>query len=149
MDQDYKEYMKLDKQLCFQLYAASRMITSTYTQFLKPLGLTYTQYIVLLVLWEKDGITVGKLCEKLYLDNGTITPVIKKMQSQGYLERVRSSKDDRIVIIYLTDEGKKLQEKVKDIPKLMNGCLELPDEKKAQLYDLLQDFLNSNYSNKK
>jgi transcriptional regulator, MarR family len=136
--------MKLENQLCFPLYAASRMITSTYTQFLKPLGLTYTQYIVLLVLWEKDGITVGKLCEKLYLDNGTITPVIKKMQSQGYLERVRSSKDDRIVIIYLTDEGKKLQEKVKDIPKLMNGCLELPDEKKAQLYDLLQDFLNNN-----
>ena len=102
-----------------------------------------------LVLWEKDGITVGQLCEKLYLDNGTITPVIKKMQSQGYLERVRSSKDDRIVIIYLTDEGKKLQEKVKDIPKLMNGCLELPDEKKVQLYDLLQDFLNSNYNNKK
>ena len=149
MDQDYKTYMKLENQLCFPLYAASRMITSTYTQFLKPLGLTYTQYIVLLVLWEKDGITVGKLCEKLYLDNGTITPVIKKMQSQGYLERVRSSKDDRVVIIYLTDEGKKLQEKVKDIPKLMNGCLELPNEKKAQLYDLLQDFLNSNYNKKK
>lgn len=144
MDQDYKTYMKLENQLCFKLYAASRMVTSTYTQFLKPLGLTYTQYIVLLVLWEKDGITVGKLCEKLYLDNGTITPVIKKMQSQGYLERVRSSKDDRIVIIYLTDEGKKLQEKVKDIPKLMNGCLKLPDEKKVQLYDLLQDFLNNN-----
>ena len=75
MDQDYKTYMKLENQLCFKLYAASRMVTSTYTQFLKPLGLTYTQYIVLLVLWEKDGITVGKLCEKLYLDNGTITPV--------------------------------------------------------------------------
>ena len=149
MDQNYKTYMKLENQLCFKLYAASRMVTSTYTQFLKPLGFTYTQYIVLLVLWEKDGITVGKLCEKLYLDNGTITPVIKKMQSQGYLERVRSSKDDRVVIIYLTDEGKNLQEKVKDIPKLMNGCLELPDEKKVQLYDLLQDFLNSNYNNKK
>ena len=149
MDQNYKTYMKLENQLCFKLYAASRMVTSTYTQFLKPLGFTYTQYIVLLVLWEKDGITVGKLCEKLYLDNGTITPVIKKMQSQGYLERVRSSKDDRVVIIYLTDEGKNLQEKVKDIPKLMNGCLELPDEKKAQLYDLLQDFLNSNYNKKK
>ena len=106
MDQDYKTYMKLENQLCFKLYAASRMVTSTYTQFLKPLGFTYTQYIVLLVLWEKDEITVGKLCEKLYLDNGTITPVIKKMQSQGYLERVRSSKDDRVVIIYLTDEGK-------------------------------------------
>ena len=148
MDQDYKTYMKLENQLCFKLYAASRMVTSTYTQFLKPLGFTYTQYIVLLVLWEKDGITVGKLCEKLYLDNGTITPIIKKMQSQGYLERVRSSEDDRIVIIYLTDEGKKLQEKAKNIPKLMNGCLELSDEKKVQLYDLLQDFLNSNDSKK-
>ena len=144
MDQDYKTYMKLENQLCFPLYAASRIVTSKYTKFLKPLGLTYTQYIVFLVLWEQDGITVGNLCDKLYLDNGTITPIIKKMQAQGYLERIRSSKDDRIVMIYLTEQGKKLQEKAKEIPQLMNECVELSDEKKIELYNLLKEFLDSN-----
>ena len=149
MDQDYKEYMKLDKQLCFQLYAASRIVTNTYSKFLKPLGLTYTQYIVFLFLWEKDGITVGQLCDKLYLDNGTITPIIKKMQSQGYLERVRSSKDDRIVMIYLTDEGKKLQEKAKEVPKLVSECAYISDDKKIQMNNILQEFFDNYNKTKK
>ncbi len=143
MNQDQINNMKLENQLCFPLYAASRIITSKYTQFLKPLGLTYTQYIVFLVLWEKDGITVGQLCEKLYLDNGTITPIIKKMQTQGYLERKRSSNDDRIVIINLTDKGKELQEKAKNVPQLMSECVELSDNKKMQLYNLLHEFLDN------
>ncbi|MBS5776324.1 MAG: MarR family transcriptional regulator [Finegoldia magna] len=143
MNQEQINNMKLENQLCFPLYAVSRLVTNTYTQFLKPFGLTYTQYIVFLVLWEKDGITVGQLCEKLYLDNGTITPIIKKMQTQGYLERKRSSHDDRIVIINLTDKGKELQEKVKNVPKLMSECVELSDDKKMQLYKLLKEFLKN------
>lgn len=143
MNQEQINNMKLENQLCFPLYAVSRLVTNTYTQFLKPFGLTYTQYIVFLVLWEKDGITVGQLCEKLYLDNGTITPIIKKMQTQGYLERKRSSYDDRIVIINLTDKGKELQEKVKNVPKLMSECVELSDDKKMQLYKLLKEFLKN------
>ena len=74
--------MKLSNQLCFPLYAAARNVTAMYTPYLKPLGLTYTQYIVFLVLWEKDGVTVGELCEKLVLDNGTLSPLLKKMQQR-------------------------------------------------------------------
>lgn len=143
MNQEQINNMKLDNQLCFPLYAASRIITSKYTKFLKPLGLTYTQYIVFLVLWEKDGITVGQLREKLYLDNGTITPIIKTMQTQGYVEKKRSADDDRIVIINLTDKGKELQEKAKNVPQLMSECVELSDNKKMQLYNLLHEFLDN------
>ena len=87
MEYDYHEAMKLSNQLCFPLYAAARNITAMYTPYLKPLGLTYTQYIVFLVLWEKDGITVGELCEKLKLDNGTLSPLLKKMQQAGFVEK--------------------------------------------------------------
>ncbi|MBR3263379.1 MAG: MarR family transcriptional regulator, partial [Lachnospiraceae bacterium] len=79
MEYDYKEAMKLDHQLCFPLYAAARNVINLYTPHLKPFGLTYTQYLVFLVLWEKDGIPVGEICEKLMLDNGTISPLLKKM----------------------------------------------------------------------
>ena len=85
MEYDYHEALKLTNQLCFPLYAASRSVVNLYTPYLKPLGLTYTQYIVLLVLWEKDGITVGEICDRLMLDNGTLSPLLKKMQQGGYL----------------------------------------------------------------
>ena len=90
MEYDYHEIMKLANQLCFPLYAASRNVIGLYTPWLKPMGLTYTQYIVFLVLWEKDGITVGEICDKLMLDNGTLSPLLKKMQQAGYVERKRS-----------------------------------------------------------
>ena len=83
MDYDYKEAMKLDNQLCFPLYAAARRVTSLYAPQLNPLGLTYTQYLVFLVLWEKDGIPVGEICERLMLDNGTVSPLLKKMEKAG------------------------------------------------------------------
>ena len=102
MEYDYHEAMKLKNQMCFPLYAAARNVINLYTPCLKPLGLTYTQYIVFLVLWEKDGITVGELCEKLLLDNGTLSPLLKKMQQAGYVERKRSSEDERVVVITLT-----------------------------------------------
>ena len=108
MDGDYREAMKLANQLCFPLYAAARNVTCLYTPWLKPLGLTYTQYIVLLVLWEKDGVSVTEIGEKLMLDNGTLSPLLKKMERAGYLERRRCREDDRVVEITLTDEGRAL-----------------------------------------
>ena len=147
MEHDYHEALKLTNQLCFPLYAASRSVVNLYTPYLKPLGLTYTQYIVLLVLWEKDGITVGEICDKLMLDNGTLSPLLKKMQQAGYIERKRSQKDDRVVLVTLTDEGKAFQEKAKEIPKEVSSCIDLPSEKAQTLYDLLYELL-ANQKNK-
>ena len=143
MEYDYHEAMKLTNQLCFPLYAASRNVISLYTPWLKPLGLTYTQYIVFLVLWEKDGITVGEICDKLMLDNGTLSPLLKKMRQAGYVERKRSDADDRVVVITLTEEGKALQEKAKDVPGKVAGCIDLPLEKAQQLYSLLYELLDN------
>lgn len=94
MVQDYQEKMRLANQVCFPLYAAARGVVSLYTPFLKPLGHTYTQYLVFLVLWENEGITVGEICDRLMLDNGTVSPMLKKMQQAGYVEKKRSEEDD-------------------------------------------------------
>ncbi len=143
MDYDYREAMKLANQVCFPLYAASRNVISLYTPWLKPLGLTYTQYIVFLVLWEKDGLSVGEICEKLMLDNGTLSPLLKKMQEAGYVERTRSLEDDRVVVITLTEVGKALQEKAKEIPAKVAACIDLPVEKAQMLYSLLYELLGN------
>ena len=110
---------------------------------LKPLGLTYTQYIVFLVLWEKDGISVSEIGEKLMLDNGTLSPLLKKMEQTGYITRERSREDERVVVISLTEEGKTLQEKAKDIPLKAAACVSLPPEKAKMLYDLLYELLDN------
>ena len=141
MSYDYHDAMKLNNQLCFPLYAAARSVTNLYTPWLKPLGLTYTQYIVFLVLWEKDGISVTEIGEKLMLDNGTLSPLLKKMEQAGYLERRRCREDERVVEITLTEKGKALQEEAKDIPGKVAGCIDLPPEKAQQLYSLLYELL--------
>ena len=141
MESDYREAMKLANQLCFPLYAASRHVIHFYTPWLKPLGLTYTQYIVFLVLWEKDGCTVGELCENLMLDNGTLSPLLKKIQQAGYIRRTRSETDDRVVLITLTEAGRALQEKAKDVPAKVGSCIDLPAEKARTLYALLYELL--------
>ena len=143
MDYDYQEAMKLANQLCFPLYAAARHVTGLYTPVLRPLGLTYTQYIVFLVLWEKDGLTVGEISEKLLLDNGTLSPLLKKLEQAGYLTRKRSSEDERVVVITLTEAGKALQEKAKNIPLKAAGCIDLPPEKARMLYALLYELLDN------
>ena len=148
MDRNYQEAMKLDRQLCFPLYAAARNVTGLYTPWLKPLGLTYTQYIVFLVLWEKDGVSVTEIGEKLMLDNGTLSPLLKKMEQAGYVERRRSREDDRVVEITLTEAGRALQEKAKDIPANVAGCIDLPPEKARALYALLYELIG-NQRNKK
>jgi len=143
MDYDFHEAMRLDNQLCFPLYAAARSVTGLYTPYLKPLGLTYTQYIVFLVLWEKDGISVGELGERLRLDNGTLSPLLKKMQQEGYLERSHSADDDRVVILTLTEKGRALQERAKDVPLQVGSCVRLAPEKARTLYTLLYELLDS------
>ena len=147
MDYDYHEAMKLSNQLCFPLYAAARNITGLYTPWLKPLGLTYTQYIVFLVLWEKDGLSVTEIGEKLMLDNGTLSPLLKKLEQSGYIVRHRSTEDERIVVITLTEAGKALQERAKDIPYQVGGCVSLPPEKARTLYSLLYELLESQKKN--
>ena len=143
MEYDYKEMMKLKNQLCFPLYAAAREIVGRYTPYLKPLGLTYTQYLVFLVLWEKDGITVGEICEKLILDNGTLSPLLKKMEKDGFLKKARSKEDDRVVIVSLTEKGREMQQKAKDVPKRVAGCINFPQEKSQTLYTLLYELLGN------
>ena len=141
MDRDHREAMKLANQLCFPLYAAARNVTGLYTPWLKPLGLTYTQYIVFLVLWEKDGISVSEIGKKLMLDNGTLSPLLKKMEQAGYVSRRRSAADDRVVEITLTEAGRALQDKAKDIPGKVGSCIDLPKEKAQLLYSLLYELL--------
>ena len=141
MDYDWREAMKLANQLCFPLYAAARQVTGLYTPWLKPLGLTYTQYLVFLVLWEKDGVSVTELGDRLMLDNGTLSPLLKKMEQAGYVERRRCRRDDRIVEVSLTETGRALQEKAKDVPRQVAGCIDLPPEKAQTLYALLYELL--------
>ena len=143
MEYDFHEAMKLSNQLCFPLYAAARNVTGLYTTWLKPLGLTYTQYIVFLVLWERDGLTVGEIGDKLMLDNGTLSPLLKKMEQAGYVERRRSRVDERVVLITLTEAGKAMQAKLKDIPLQVAGCIDLPPAKAQTLYALLYELLDN------
>ena len=127
----------LDNQLCFPLYAASKELTRRYKPFLDPLGLTYTQYVTMLALWEQDGMSVGDLGKRLFLDNGTLTPMLKKLEQQGYVTRSRSPEDERVVIIKLTEKGYDLREQCLDVPKKMSACVDLSLEDAAELYRLL------------
>ncbi len=143
MDRKNIEAMKLENQLCFPLYAAARRVTGLYTPHLKPLGLTYTQYIVMLVLWERDGLTVGEICEKLMLDSGTLSPLLKKLEGEGLLERRRSPGDDRVVVISLTEKGRALQAAAAKVPLEVGACIPLAPEKAAELYVLLYELLKN------
>ncbi len=137
------EQLLLKNQLCFPMYACSRKIVGNYTPYLKPLGLTYTQYIVMMVLWEKKSINVGQLGETLRLDAGTLTPLLKRLEKAGYVTRKKSSKDERVTVISLTSEGDKLKEKCKDIPlQMAKKGSPLSEEDARQLYRLLYLFLD-------
>ena len=139
---DYREVMKLSNQLCFPLYAAARKVTALYTPFLTELNLTYTQYLVLLVLWEQDGIPVSEICRRLHLDNGTVSPLLKKLEKEGLLEKSRSPEDERVVLITLTDTGRALQERAKEIPGKVGSCVRLTPGKALTLYQLLYELLD-------
>ena len=142
------EQLKLDNQLCFPMYACARGIVKRYTPLFKPLGITYTQYIVLLVLWEEESISVGDLCRRLYLDSGTLTPLLKRMEEAGLLTRSRSSQDERVVIIRLTERGAAMRERAAEIPVQMGQCMPLTSEEAQTLYGLLYKILDGLSSKK-
>ena len=135
------ETLRLENQLCFPLYACARRVIGQYTPLLKPLNLTYTQYIVFLVLWDRQSITVRDLCTRLYLDSGTLTPVLKKMEAMGYLIRTRNSDDERVVTVSLTEEGLALKEKCRNIPLEMGKCVALSEQEIVSLYGILYKIL--------
>jgi len=124
-DRRADEFLALDKQLCFALYSASLAMTKVYKPLLAPLGLTYPQYLVMLALWEDDVQTVGALGDKLALDSGTLTPLLKRLEAQGQLSRERDSEDERRVIVRLTDAGRKLKIQARGVPMAIgraSGC---------------------------
>ena len=116
------EALALSNQLCFAFYSVSHAFSRAYRQFLDPLGLTYPQYVVLLVLWEQDNLTVKSIGEQLFLDSGTLTPLLKRLESAGLIRRKRDREDERQVRILLSDAGRALREKAEDIPKNV-GCV--------------------------
>lgn len=133
----------LKNQLCFPLYAASREILRRYTPFLKELDLTYTQYIVMMVLWEEKKLNVGDLGKKLFLDTGTLSPLLKAMEKKNLLRRTRDSVDERIVRIEITAEGEALREKAVSIPVEMGKCMTLSEDEAKSLYSILYKILGA------
>ncbi len=137
--------LKLENQLCFPLYACSKEVVKMYKPFLDELNLTYTQYITMMVLWEEKEISVKQLGEKLFLDSGTLTPVLKTLEKKEYVTRERSKADERVLIVTVTEKGMELREQAREIPQKVGGCLQISKEEKQQLYLLLNQILAQVY----
>ncbi len=135
--QDSFDLLKLKNQVCFPLYACSKELIRQYAPFLKELDLTYTQYIVMMVLWEKECVSSGELTRCLHLDFGTLTPVLKRLESSGYITRRRSPEDERTLIISLTGDGRALRNKAVNIPPAVAECVGLDAQELKTLYMLL------------
>jgi DNA-binding MarR family transcriptional regulator len=127
--EDRYDRLRLDRQLCFPLYAAAREVMNLYTPVLQPLGLTYTEYLVFLVLWERDGSSVSEVGKRLHLNNGTLTPLLQRMERDGHLTRTRAAADQRVVLLHLTEQGRQLREKALSVPERVGKCIRLPQEK--------------------
>ena len=132
-----RELLKLENQLCFPLYAASRLVTQCYQPVLEELGLTYPQYLVLLVLWDTDSVNVSVLSQKLYLQSNTLTPMLKRMQDMGLVNRIRSQQDERSVIISLTEKGQQLESQAPKLRQQLGDHISLTAEEGQQLHSLL------------
>lgn len=135
--------LKLENQLCFPLYACSKEIVRRYKPYLDKIDLTYTQYITMMVMWEEKQINVKELGEKLYLDSGTLTPLLKKLESKDYVKRERSKHDERNLIVTITEKGEALKSKAVDIPEKVSACMTLSEEKAQALYSVLYEILDS------
>jgi len=135
------EVLKLENQLCFPLYACSKEVVKLYRPFLDKLGITYTQYIALMVLWQERSMTVKQLGEYLYLDSGTLTPLLKKLEHQGLVERHRSEEDERKVIVSLTKAGESLKDQAYSVPVKVGKCVPLEQEEAIALHQLLHKLL--------
>lgn len=134
--------LKLENQLCFPLYACSKEVVKLYRPFLDALNLTYTQYIAMMVLWEHKKLNVKELGEKLFLDSGTLTPVLKSLEAKGFLIRSRSEEDERVLNVELTDAGWALRDAALDVPAKVNAGIKLNAGEVVQLYELLYKVLD-------
>ena len=142
MEKKY-DVLKIENQLCFPLYACSREIIKMYKPFLDNIDLTYTQYITMLILWEKGQASAKELGERLYLDSGTLTPLLKKLESKNLVKRRRSKEDERSLIVTLTEDGVALKDKAVEIPAGMSKCVKLTSEERATLRGLLDKLMDS------
>lgn len=141
-----QEQLKLDNQLCFRLYTASRLITQAYRPLLSGIGLTYPQYLVMMVLWEKDGQPVNDIAKKLYLETNTVTPLLKRMEAEGFLSRCKGKADGRQVIVSLTPKGRALEGKAGCIPFQVGNavaCRSITPESAPALYNTLDDLIHT------
>lgn len=134
---DKYEALKLKNQICFPLYAASRQVVKKYRPLLKKLDLTYTQYITLLALWEYEKLSVKELGEMLFLDSGTLTPLLKSLEKKGFLSRKRSNEDERFLEVTITDKGLKLRDAALNVPSEIAGCMDLSESEAINLYNIL------------
>ncbi len=139
--------LHLDNQLCFSLYSLSRLITQGYTPLLKPLGLTYPQYLVMLVLWQawedgQDKLAIGQLSDALHLDTGTVTPLLKRMEAKELLTRTRSDKDERIVLVALTEQGRAIREQASEIPQALLCRSSVTEQQVVELRESLKTMLS-------
>ncbi|MCH5315605.1 MAG: MarR family transcriptional regulator [Eubacterium sp.] len=139
---DKYDALKLENQICFPLYACAREIVKLYRPYLDEFGLTYTQYIAMMVFWEKKTCSAKELGEKLHLDSGTLTPVLKSLEKKGYVKRIRSSTDERLLLVNITEEGEVLKEKAAEIPAKVAGCVKLDPEETMNLYNTLYKILD-------
>ncbi len=137
------EELRLENQLCFPLYACAKEVIRQYRKPLEDLNLTYTQYIVMMVLWEFGGMTEGDLGEKVRLDSGTLTPLLKRLEKQGLIERIRLASNERKLFLQLTEEGKALKQKALSVPSAMKACIQMPKEEILQLRELLNKALHN------
>lgn len=135
--QDKYDCIRLENQICFPLYACAKEVVRQYREPLEKLGLTYTQYVVMMALWEFGGMTEGELGKRVYLDSGTLAPLLKRMEKQGYITRVRPETNERKLFIELTVAGDALKDRATEVPCEMEGCLKLERDELEQLKKLL------------
>lgn len=140
---DKYDSLKLENQLCFPLYAAAKEITRKYKPFLDELDLTYTQYICMMVMWEHKDLNVKKLGEYLYLDSGTLTPLLKKLEDKGYIKSKKNDEDKRNLIISVTDTGLALRDRALKVPLSIGSCIPLTNDEAELLYKVLYKILNN------
>ena len=134
---DKYDVLKLENQLCFPLYVCAKEVVRAYKPYLDELDITYTQYITMMVMWEHKELRVKEIGEHLYLDSGTLTSVLKKLEEKGFVTRKRSEKDERDLIVTITDKGTALKEKAVHVPEKLGACVELDPQKAKALYDTL------------
>lgn len=142
MDQKF-DVLKLENQLCFPLYVCSKEIVKKYKPFLDEIGLTYTQYITMMAMWEHEELSVKELGKYLFLDSGTLTPVLKTLEKKGLLFRKRSSGDERVLVVTLSESGKELRERAVEVPFKMQGCISIDEKDAAELYRILHKMMET------